>query len=125
MSRLFFDTSVLTAAFWGNHPRHQECLQSLSNATRATSACGSHTLAELYSTLTALPIRPSISPEQSCLLISEVVARLTIVPLSVDDYVAAIEQAATSKFISGRIYDVLLLQCARSWKADILYTLNL
>jgi len=50
--------------------------------------------------------------------------RLTIVTLDEDEYYETIEQAAERGFVSGRIYDALLLRCAAKIKAEVIYTWN-
>jgi predicted nucleic acid-binding protein len=123
--REFFDTSVLVAAFLRTHPHHEPSIQRFAAAERQSSACAIHTLAELYSALTALPVKPSIPPEQGLLFIQEVRKRLTPVSLDPEEYFATIEQAADRGLTSGRIYDALLLACAAKSKAKTIYTWNL
>jgi predicted nucleic acid-binding protein len=121
----FFDTSVLIGAFWRGHPHHQSSLKRLSAANRRKSACAMHTLAEVYATMTALPVKDVIPPDQALLFVQEVRDRLTIVALTEEEYYATIEQAAALHFTSGRIYDALLLRCAAKVKAETIYTWNL
>ncbi len=121
----FFDTSVLIGAFWRGHPHHEASLKLLSAANKRRSACAMHTLAEVYATMTALPVKDVIPPDQALLFVQEVRDRLTIVTLTEDEYYATIEQAAALRFTSGRIYDALLLRCATKVKAEAIYTWNL
>jgi predicted nucleic acid-binding protein len=121
----FFDTSVLIGAFWRGHPHHQASLKLLSAANRRKSACAVHTLAEVYATMTALPVKDIMSPDQALLFVQEVRDRLTIVTLTEEEYYTTIEQAAALRFTSGRIYDALLLRCAAKVKAGTVYTWNL
>lgn len=44
--------------------------------------------------------------------------------LSEDEYCDAIQQSAGRGFVSGRIYDALLLRCAAKVKAEVIYTWN-
>jgi predicted nucleic acid-binding protein len=121
----FFDTSVLIGAFWRGHPHHQASLKRLSAANKRKSACAMHTLAEVYATMTALPVKEVIPPDQALLFVQEVRDRLTMVTLTEEEYYTTIEQAAALQFISGRIYDALLLRCAAKVKAETIYTWNL
>jgi predicted nucleic acid-binding protein len=121
----FFDTSVLIAAFWRGHPHHEASLKLVSAAKKRKSACAVHTLAEVYATMTALPVKDVIPPEQALLFVEETRDRCTIVSLDEDEYFRTIEQAAARGFVSGRIYDALLLQCAAKVKAETIYTWNL
>lgn len=121
----FFDTSVLIGAFWRGHPHHEASLKLVSHANKRKSACAAHTLAEVYATMTALPVKDVIPPEQALLFVEETRERFTIVSLGEDEYFRTIEQAAARGFVSGRIYDALLLQCAAKVKAETIYTWNL
>ena len=121
----FFDTSVLIGAFWHGHPHHGASLKLFSAANKRKSACAMHTLAEVYATMTALPVKDVIPPDQALLFVQEVRDRLTVVTLTEDEYFTTIEQTAALHFASGRIYDALLLRCAAKVKAETIYTWNL
>jgi predicted nucleic acid-binding protein len=121
----FFDTSVLVASFWRGHPNHDASLNLVAAANKKRSACALHTLAEVYATMTALPVKDVIPPDQAMLFVQEVRDRFTVVTLDEDEYFATIEQAAERGFVSGRIYDALLLRCAAKIKAEAIYTWNL
>ncbi len=119
---IFFDTSVLIAVFWGGHPGHTESMEIFRQATRDDAFCGIHSLAEVYSNLTAMPLRPTTAPERALLAIEEVRRRCSVVELTEEEYVATIERTAQRGFKSGIIYDALLLRCARKVQADVIYT---
>lgn len=121
----FIDTSVLIGAFWRGHPSHEASLKVVSSAQKRTSACALHTLAEVYATMTALPVKDVIPPEQALLFVEQVRGRFTVVRLTEDEYFQTIEQGAARGLVSGRIYDALLLRCAAKVKAEIIYTWNL
>src|SRR5258708_3177546 len=121
----FFDTSVLVASFWRGHLHHVPSLNRFAAAEKRSSACGIHSLAEVCSGRPALAVKPMIPPEQALLFVEEVRNRLTLVSLSVEEYFAAIQNAATGGFTGGRIYDSLLLACAAKCKAQAVYTWNL
>jgi predicted nucleic acid-binding protein len=121
----FLDTSVLIGAFWRGHPHHEASLKVVSAATKRKSACAAHTLTEVYSTMTALPVKDVIPPDQALLFVQETRERCTIVTLGEDEYFRTIQQAAARGLVSGRIYDALLLQCAAKVKAETIYTWNL
>lgn len=122
--RAFFDTSVLVPTFYGDHPRHQASLAVVLAFQRKQAACAAHSLAEVYSTLTRLPLRPRISPEQAMLLLETMRERFTLIALNDREYFAAIEQAAGAGVAGGAIYDALIAKCALKAPADILYTWN-
>ena len=123
--REFFDTSVLIAAFWGGHANHEASLKQFAKAEKKQSSCAAHTLAEVYATMTALPVKPLIPPEQVFLFIEEVRKRLSLVSLEPEEYYETIQRAADRGVTSGRIYDALLMSCAAKSKAEIIYTWNL
>lgn len=120
----FFDTSVLVAAFWRGHREHDASLKLVAAANKKKSCCALHTLAEVYATMTALPVKDIIPPDQAVLFVEEVRDRFTIVALNDNEYYDAIQQAAERGFASGRIYDALLLRCAAKMKAEVIYTWN-
>lgn len=120
----FFDTSVLVASFWSGHRDHDVSLRRLAAANKQKSACSLHTLAELYATMTALPVKDVIPPDQALLFVQEVRDRCTVIALNESEYCETIEQAAERGFASGRIYDALLLRCAAKTKAEVIYTWN-
>src|SRR5260370_41643537 len=121
----FFDTSVLIAAFRGGHIHHVPSLKRFAAAEKTLSACGIHSLAEVYAGMPALPVKPMIPPEQAVLFVEEVRNRLTLVSLSAEEYFTTIQDTATRGFTGGRIYDALLLACAAKYKAQAAYTWNL
>ena len=123
--RDFFDTSVLIAAFWRGHAHHESSLRLFAASSKEQSACGIHTLAEVYASMSALPVKPLIPPEQVALFVEEVRQRLTLVSLSEREYLATIRQASEQGLTGGRIYDALLLRCAANCGARHIYTLNL
>jgi predicted nucleic acid-binding protein len=120
----FFDTSVLIAAFWGGHVHHPSSVTRLGAANKKHSACGSHSLAEVYAVMTALPVKPAIPPEQALLFVEEVRDRLTLASLDGEEYFTAIQKCAERGFASGRVYDSLLLACAAKVRAQSIYTWN-
>jgi predicted nucleic acid-binding protein len=121
----FFDTSVLVASFWRGHREHEASLKLVAAASKKKSACALHTLAEVYATMTALPVKDVIPPDQALLFVQEVRDRCTVVTLDEDEYYGTIVQAAEDGFASGRIYDALLLRCAAKIRAEVIYTWNL
>ena len=123
--KAFLDTSVMVAAFWADHADHEASLKVLAAANPANTSCSAHSLAELYATLTKLPVRPAIPPEQVILFIEDLPRHLTLIRLDEADYLSAVRQLADRKQTGGLIYDALLLSCARKSKAKAIYTYNL
>jgi predicted nucleic acid-binding protein len=123
--REFFDTSVLVAAFRRGHVHHEPSIKRLAEAEKGHSACAIHSFAEVYATMTALPVKPVIPPEQVFLFIQEIRQRLSPICLEPAEYYDTIQKASDRGLTSGRIYDALLLSCAAKSKAKIIYTWNL
>jgi predicted nucleic acid-binding protein len=121
----FFDTSVLVATFWNEHVHHRASIKRFAAAQPRHSACGVHSLAEVYAVMTALPVRPTIPPEQVLLFLEEIREHLMLVSLTPEEYITAIQETAARGFGSGRVYDALLLACASKCKAETIYTWNL
>lgn len=82
-------------------------------------------MAEVYATMTALPVNPAIPPEQALLFIEEIRDRLTVIALDARDSFETIRMSAEQGFSSGRMYDALLLRCAAKIQAKTIYTWNL
>lgn len=120
----FFDTSVLIAAFVGTDPRHTASFNALECAEKDQSACAAHTLAEVYSVLTRLPLKPPISARRAADYIAVIGERLTIIPLATSEYSATIEAMAKRGIAGGRIYDALLLRGAEMCDPNVIYTWN-
>jgi predicted nucleic acid-binding protein len=121
----FFDTSVLVAAFRGDHPQHAPSLKLLAHARRRHSACALHSLAEVYSVMSTLPVRPVIPPEQVLLFVEEIRERCALITLSEAEYAETIRSLAEQGVVGGRTYDALLLRCAAKARAETIYTWNL
>ena len=121
----FFDSSVLIAAFWNGHTQHLPSVKLLAAASRKQSACAAHSMAEVYATMTVLPVKPVIPPEQVLLFVQEIRDRLAIVTLDGEEYFETLRESAARGWTSGKIYDALLLRCALKVKARTIYTWNL
>jgi len=105
--RVLLDTSVLVAAMVEAHPDHARALPWLQRAKRkeiaALVAC--HSLAELYSVLTTLPVHPRISPTTAWHLIQEnILEALEVIALSKDDYQAVLEHLSQKSISGGATY---------------------
>jgi len=121
----FYDTSVFVAAFREDHPEHEASIRLFSKADQRHSACAIHSLAEVYAVMSVLPVRPAIPPEQVLLFIQEIRKRCTVITLDESEYFETIQAAAEHGFVSGRVYDALLLRCAVKSGAKTIYTWNL
>ena len=123
--KAFFDSSVLVAAFYRAHVQHELSLAAIATASKKTAFCAAHTLAEVYSVMTRLPVRPRISPDQGLLFVDSIRERFSVVALSEKEYFEVIAAAAGRGIGGGKIYDALILRCAKKSKAEAVYTWNL
>lgn len=120
--KCFLDTSVLVAAFWGDHPRHTPSLALVRSATPKTASCAAHSVAEVYSTMTRLPVKPPIPAEQALLFIRQIRERFTVISLTANEYFATVERLAGTALAKSYIYDGLIMTAAAKSGADSVYT---
>lgn len=124
---ILFDTSTLVAALVTSHPVHSDALRRLQRVKSGDDAgfISAHSLAELYSTLTAMPSQPRIPPPVAWQLIqSNVLATFRIVSLTEADYLMLLEQLSTAGIVGGVTYDALILHAATKVAVDQIVTLN-
>ena len=125
--KILFDTSVLVAAILERHIRNGAALPWLRRAKAREFGflVASHTLAELYSVLTAHPAQPRIAPSAAWQLIQEnVAAHAQVMVLAPSDYVAVIEELARAGLPGGVVFDALVVRAAQNARADHILTLN-
>jgi predicted nucleic acid-binding protein len=123
-----FDTSALVAALLQQHPQHSIAFPRLQ-AVKASTEQGhltTHGLAELFATLTALPLKPILHPRDVERIIQQsILPYFIMIPLTAEHYRDAIQLTVKQNLSSGAIYDALHLIGARSADCTALYTLNL
>ena len=116
------DTSVLVAAFWGDHPDHAASVTLYKSLSRNRGLCAAHSLAEVFSIMTRLPVKPAVPPEQAWLFVDDICKRLTIVALHANEYLSTIRALAERGLGRSLVYDALIARSAQKSKADALYT---
>jgi len=121
-----FDSSLVVPALVELHPEHERALPWLDKVAEGQieGAMGTHTLAEVYSTLTVLPISPRISPRMASEMMRESLAKVQLVSLTASDYHHAVERMANLGLSGGVIYDALITCAAEKIQADGLVTFN-
>lgn len=125
--RVLFDTSVLVAAMIEAHPAHKRGFPWLRKAVEGEDDgfVTLHTIAELYTILTALPVSPSITPSLAERLIQHnVVDKLKIVPLTEQDYLEIVDRLVKSGLGGGIIYDALIIKAAEKIGVDKVLSFN-
>ncbi|MEX1115668.1 MAG: PIN domain-containing protein [Akkermansiaceae bacterium] len=123
-----FDTSTLVAALLQQHPHHAVAFPRLKAVHDGTmhGHLTTHGLAELFATLTALPLKPRLLPTDVQLLIQRsVLSHFTLIPLGPQEYQDAMVLTVSKNLSSGAIYDALHLVGARVAGCQKLFTLNL
>ena len=123
--KAFFDTSVLVPVFYGDHERHDSSIAAFKRYNKKQAACGTHSLAEVYASLTRMPGRHRISSEQAMLFVTTLRERLTIIALTEEEYFRCLEANAALGVVGGTIYDAILAQCALKAKAEAIYSWNI
>jgi len=126
--KAFCDTSVLVAACIHKHPHYQRArpiLESIANGEKV-GFVSVHSLAEAFSALTSVPISPRILPSEARDIIATNMRRhFQLVSVTPEMYQRAIEVCVGCGFGGGKVYDALLLECARHSQADQIFTFNL
>lgn len=122
---VFLDTSALVPVFLADHPHHAASLNLFIGCEPQAASCASHSLAEVYSTLTRLPAPHRASPEQAIKCLQNINDRFRLISLEGATCLSVIQDAAAGGIIGGTIYDALIAACALQAGADRIYTWNL
>jgi len=125
---VFFDTTVLVAASEQSHPHYPQARPALVRVAKGKDKgfLGLHSIAEVFAALTRLPVRPRIHPAEAARIVAEnILPHFEVVSVGEEDYVEAINAMASGGWTGAKIYDALLLGCARRCGAERIYTFNL
>jgi predicted nucleic acid-binding protein len=120
----FLDTSVLIAIAQVSHERHKLSRELWKQCAWHSAAISTHTIAELYNTLTAMPPAMRLAPRDAVLAVETFLQRLNPVTLTAEEYVETIRRTANLGRSGGIIYDALHVACARKSEAERIYTWN-
>lgn len=125
---VFCDTSVLVAACIRTHPHYERArpvLESIAEG-KDVGVASAHSLAEMFSALTSVPVTPRILPSEARAIVATNVQRhFRFVDITVAMYERAMEICVGRGLGGGRVYDALLIECARLAEAERMYTFNL
>ena len=121
---IFLDTSVLIAIAQVSHERHKLSRELWKQCSWHSAAISTHTIAELYNTLSAMPLVMRLAPRDAALVVETFLQRLTPITLTADEYMETIRRTANLGRSGGIIYDALHLACARKIDAERIYTWN-
>lgn len=124
--KLLFDTNVVVAALVQDHDDHAVAFPLLDDALNRTSLgyLSTHGLAEAYSVLTTLPIRPRIEPEGAKQALAVLEDGMSLVALEPNDYEKALNRVAHLGLAGGALYDALHAQAALKVGVDGILTFN-
>ena len=109
--KAFLDTSVLIAVFYANHQFHRPSIDLFLRFKKNQACCGSHSLAEVYSSVTGRTGRDRVGGHEALLFLENVQERLTIVSLNDKEYFQTLKSFSALGISGGAIYDALLGQC--------------
>lgn len=125
---VFCDTSVLVAACIRKHPhfeRARPLLETIASG-KESGVISAHSLVETFSALTSVPVMPRILPSEARDIIATNIRRhFQLVAVTTDMYERAVEVCVGRGLGGGKVYDALLLECARHSQAARIYTFNL
>jgi predicted nucleic acid-binding protein len=124
--KVLFDTNVLVAAFVPQHPNYAICRPWFQRAKAGEfqGYVSLHSLAELYSVLTKLPLAEKITPLAAQGIILPSLEGFVKVQLDVADYVAAIEVVTRYGLVSGAVFDAVIAQAGLKVGVDRILTFN-
>lgn len=94
-------------------------------AGRDTGFLSMHSIAEMFSALTRMPVQPRIRPAEASQLIATTVLAFKPISLTEEDYLGAMEMMVNGGWGGAKIYDALLLRGAEKSGAERIYTFNL
>ena len=124
--KVLYDTSVLLAALLVEHANHSLAFPQLELARRGmVQGClSTHSLAELYSVMTRLPLPLRVVPDEAEAAIMDLLDYLEPSPLLVAEYQQAIRQMVTLRLVGGVIFDAIIAQAALKAGVDQILTFN-
>ena len=125
--KVYFDSSVLVAGIADWHPNHMRALPWFERVVRRKirGATALHGVAETWSTLTGVPLRPPMATAEVRRLIREgILARLEMAEGTRRDYESVLGSAQELDIRGGSVYDALHAAMARKCGADVLLTFD-
>jgi len=85
-----------------------------------------HSIAEVYASLTRLPVQPRIHPLEAVRIVTDnILAHFEVVSMGKEDYMEALNAVGNGGWSGAKIYDALLLRCAARCTVERIYTFNL
>jgi len=124
--KVLFDTNIMVAAMLETHPNHAVSLSWVQKVrSRVISGyISTHSMAEIYSVLTGLPLPKPISAQQAGNAIANNFQNFQTIDLDSNDYLRIIEKVSELQITGGGIYDAIIAEAALKAQVDILLTFN-
>lgn len=125
--KLLIDTSVIVAASVREHPDRSRAVPVLQRIRDGLDEgiVSVHSLAEVYSTLTSMPIRPHIKAVTAKQVIQHNILDICeVMALDVDDYIAVINHLVQSALVGRVTYDALIVYAALKASVDAIATFS-
>lgn len=125
--KVLFDTSVLIAGSMQLHSDHQRALVWMEKARNGQieAVVSAHTLAEVYSVMTRIPVPQQVSPSNALRIIERnIVGLMQIIALTGDEYIDLIRHLSQTGIAGGATYDAVIACAAAKAQVDHILTLN-
>ncbi|MBS1707440.1 MAG: hypothetical protein JSS65_01825 [Armatimonadetes bacterium] len=121
-----FSLDVLVAALVEGHPDHTRCASWVSKAKRGelTMLVAQTTVTELFAALTALPVRPRITPGMASRLVKGNIDPSQVIAVSPAAVWAVVDRAARTGARSREVAELLVIHAAQSANADHVLSLD-
>ncbi len=127
MMKILLDTSVMVASSLESHPYHEWCLDWVKRAHKSEihAVISAHSLAELYSVLTRMPLIPRITPTQAWDIIRvNFCDKIQVISLNQEDYCKLLSELTKNGVLGGRTYDGVIAYTGYLVGAQAVVTLN-
>lgn len=124
--RVLPDTSLMVASLLKNHVHHGRAIHWLQRVVsrEIVGVLAAHSLAEIYSTLTRMPLPNRLPPELAWEAIKRNLSFFDLATLTEAEVVAVLADLSTRKIGGGQVYDALIAAVARKADVDVLLTFN-
>ena len=122
--KVLFDTSTLLSAFLQGEVNHEQSLAWLKRVRNkeVEGAVSTHTLAELYSTLTGK--RRYSAKTALSVIEQEIIGLLEKIDLTANDYHTVLKHFENLNIVGGTIYDGIISYAVKKANVDFLVTAN-
>lgn len=124
---VFLDSNVLAASASQAHPHFAQASSALARVASGKDKgyISQHSIAEVYTALTRMPVIPRIHTLEAARIIREnILPHFESVPVTSEDYLGALMTVSDGGWPGPKIYDALLLRCAEKSGAQRIYTFN-